>query len=127
MKYTAPFNQKEDDQSLQITLASATLPVVRKIPCNLILDLDEDQRLIGIEALGIKYYAGEEVLAGLDKPIVTDSEYISYDEEVDAFYWKMDAGFSADSESIDGFILLDSKNHLVGIEMPRIKKTPEAL
>jgi uncharacterized protein YuzE len=87
------------------------------VTVSLILDLDLNGQVIGIEALNYSSYGGANSL-----PTVTRSELesagmrLSYDEAVDVLYLKIDDGRSVNQRGVNGTVFFDLNRRMIGIE-----------
>jgi len=90
----------------------------RIIKVGFVIDFDLNGNVLGIEIINLKYYAGGNVLEGIDPELFGSKAKvrISYDEDVDALYLSLSNGRSTDQITVDGRVVLDEKGHLVAIE-----------
>jgi uncharacterized protein YuzE len=103
-----------------ITIAFAPLDELASqmtIDIPLILDLDLNNDVIGIEALSFCSYGGSSALVDFDYSALEPVNMrLSYDEEVDALALRIDDGRSITQRSVKGKLLLDSIGRMIGIE-----------
>jgi len=77
-----------------------------------VLDLDEDKNVVGIEIINLKYKTGcvlEEFRW------IRDDMKISYDNSNDAFYYKLNKVRSREQKEVLGRIILAENRMMVGI------------
>lgn len=85
-----------------------------ELPIEFVLDIDKFGEVIGIEIMDLVADAGE----GCLQLIQNSSATFSYDEDVDAFYLRLEAGASLDQKVVEGKILLDERGQVIGFRAP---------
>ena len=93
--------------------------VERIVSAEFILDFNSNGRMIAIEILHLKFFAGPKCLKNLSKDIAhgTVPMRYSYDDDVDAIWlFLTEDKHSADSKAVDGNIMLDAEGHIIGFQ-----------
>jgi uncharacterized protein YuzE len=83
----------------------------------LVVDFDLNGDVIGIEALNLCFYAGRSIQGKGDRSGSESGRIrLTYDDEVDALYLRIDDGRSLRQRRVNGNLLIDADGRLIAIE-----------
>ena len=83
----------------------------------IVCDIDDENKLIGIELLGFSYYTEVEPNNVSYQPKnFNNNGVISYDKSVDAFYFKLNDKKPEKQKSIDGILMFDDQKKLIALK-----------
>jgi len=89
----------------------------KEVTQEMVLDLDDAGKIIGIEILNLLFYAGEHGLDLIKHVLRTKGEELrySYDEDSDSFYLRLRSGRSIEQNPIQGALIFNDKRQIVSL------------